>query len=586
MMTYIKIFKGLAVLAVLFALACETNSVKNDEVNDSTVVSQQKYFQNPILAGWYPDPAITDDGKGNFYMVHSTFAFYPGIPIFHSTDLVNWKQIGHVLEKPEQLDLEGFGVSRAIFAPDISYDNGIFYVTCTVVDGQGNFVVTATDPAGEWSNPVYLPEVKGIDPALFFDEMKTYLVYNSDAPDNKPLYEGHRTIRMVEFDREALKVISDNRILVNGGVDISTKPIWAEGPRIYKLNGYYYLMTAEGGTAINHSEMIYRTKDINDDFVPYENNPILTQRSLGPARENPITSAGHADIVQHPNGDWYGIFLACRDYDTDHYNTGRETFMAPVKWVNDWPIFDLEGEAIKYKYDLPKGVTVDTTLFPLNGNFSFTDSFEEPLAYHWYFLRTVKEPWYSIEEKSGFLTLQTRPETISGVSNPSFIAHRQQHQNFNAEVTIDFNAENESEAAGIVAFQNETHYYFLALTKEGNKNVVQLFKGTPDGEELIASEEIAAEYEGLTRLKISAEATSYAFHFSLENQPWQLLKEGLDARYLSTREAGGFVGVSLAMYTTSSGKESNNKAHYDEFTYVGNDAMFESDAKNEKSLNH
>src|SRR5690606_11154304 len=259
----------------------------------------QQFYNNPILAGFYPDPSICDDGKGNYYLVNSTFAFYPGIPVFHSTDLVNWKQIGHVLDRPEQLELEGFGVSRAIFAPAINYHEGIFYVTCTLVDGKGNFVVTAKDPAGPWSNPAWLPEVSGIDPSLYFDDNgKSYIIYNSDAPENKPEYDGHRTIRINEFDKDSLKVISDNRILVNGGVNIDEKPVWAEGPQIYKLNGYYYLMTAEGGTAINHTEVVYRTKNLNEKFIPYENNPILTQRHLDPNRKNPVTSAGHADLVQ------------------------------------------------------------------------------------------------------------------------------------------------------------------------------------------------------------------------------------------------------------------------------------------------
>ncbi len=556
-------------------IACQTPSVSESEENDNITIEDKSFFQNPILAGWYPDPAITDDGKGNFYMVHSTFAYYPGIPIFHSRDLVNWKQIGNVLDRPEQLDLQGFGVSRGIFAPDISYNNGIFYVTCTVVDGEGNFVVTATNPAGDWSDPVYLPEVRGIDPGLFFDEEKTYLVYNSDAPDNKPLYQGHRTIRMVEFDKETLQVISDNRILVNGGVDISSKPIWAEGPRIYKLNGYYYLMTAEGGTAVNHSEMVYRTKDINDDFIPYEDNPILTQRSLDPDRKYPITSAGHADIVQHPNGDWYGIFLACRDYDQDHYNTGRETFMSPVKWVEDWPVFDLEGEAIKYRYDSPQGVVVDTTLFPLNGNFSFTDTFDaNELDYHWYFLRTVKERWYSLIEQEGSLTMNTRAETVSGLSNPSFIGHRQQHQTFSTEVKLQFNPINENEKAGIIAFQNESHYYFIALSKEDNQKVIQVIKGTDNGEEVVASEKLDIAENSSISLKITSDVTTYGFHFSEEGNDWKPLNEGLDARYLSTREAGGFVGVTIALYTTSDGEQSESKAYFKEFTYDGNDAMF------------
>lgn len=565
----------IAALFIAFFIASCSEGEKHEE-NRKAEVKDTAYYTNPILAGWYPDPSITSDGKGNFYMVHSTFAFYPGIPIFHSKDLVNWKQIGHVLDRPEQLELEGFGVSRGIFAPDISYHDGVFYVACTMVDGKGNFVVTSKDPAGDWSNPVWLPEVKGIDPGLFFDEDKTYMVYNSDAPDNKPLYPGHRTIRLVELDREKLKVIGDNRILVNGGVDISEKPIWAEGPRIYKLNGYYYLMTAEGGTAIDHSEVVYRTKDIANEFVPYEGNPILTQRHLDPERANPITSAGHADIVQHPNGDWYGIFLACRDYGTDHYNTGRETFLTPVKWVEDWPIFDLGGEGVKYHYPVPEGVEPDTTLFPLSGNFTFTESFEEgSLADHWMFLRTVREQWYSLEEIEGALTMQTRPETISEKNNPSFVGHRQQHQNFEASVKMTFSAGAENEQSGIVAFQNETHYYYLCKSITGGKPVVHLIKGTDAGSEVVASADLSMKSAEYIRLKITSDTDAYRFYYAEEDGDWLSLGEEQPATYLSTRVAGGFVGVTLAMYTSSNGMESANAAVFDWFEYSGFDKVFE-----------
>jgi len=535
---------------------------------------QQDYFNNPILAGWYPDPSITDDGKGNYYMVCSTFAYYPGIPIFHSKDLVNWKQIGNVLDRPEQLDLEGFGVSRGIFAPDISYNDGIFYVTSTLVDGKGNFVVTTRDPAGNWSSPVWLPEVSGIDPGLFFDDEKAYLVYNSDAPDNKPLYEGHRTIRLIEFDKDSLKTIRENRIIVNGGVDISEKPIWAEGPRIYKLNGYYYLMTAEGGTAVNHSEVIYRTKNIDSSFVPYKNNPILTQRNLDPDRENPITSAGHADIVQHPNGEWYGVFLACRDYGNNNYNTGRETFLAPVKWVDNWPVFDLKGEKIKYQYTLPEGVEINHDLFPLNGNFTFKDEFDkDTLNFNWMFLRTVNDKWYSLSDDK--LVLKTRPETISGKSNPSFIGHRQQHLKCEASVSMSFKPVSESEQAGLVAFIDEDNYYYINVSSKDNQPIVQLIKGLKGDNkgEVIASKQISLVRDNI-QLKIQADKDIYNFYYKNE-ESWKTLAEKLSAEYLSpTYDGLDFVGVTFALYTTSNNKQSDNKAFFNWFEYVGNDDVF------------
>ncbi|UJH90636.1 glycoside hydrolase family 43 protein [Antarcticibacterium sp. 1MA-6-2] len=539
----------------------------------------QETFKNPILAGWYPDPAITDDGMGNFYMVHSTFAFYPGISVFHSTDLVNWKQIGNVIDRPDQIDLEGFGVSRAIFAPDISFDEGTFYVTCTVVDGKGNFVVTAKDPAGPWSDPVWLPEVQGIDPGLFFDVEKSYIVYNGDAPDNKPLYDGHRTIRMFEFDKQNLETVGENRILVNGGVDISTKPVWAEGPRIYKLNGYYYLMTAEGGTAINHSEMIYRNRDIDDEFIPFKENPILTQRHLDPDREDPVTSAGHADIIQHPNGDWYGVFLAVRPYEGDFYNTCRETFLTPVKWENDWPIFDLGGEEIQYEYPLPEGTKINKDLFPLNGNFQFKKDFEnKKLDLHWLFLRNPKEDWYSLKDREGYLVMKTRAETVSGTANPSFLSHRQQHLKGEAAVSLNFDTKKENEKAGLIAFQNEAHFYFIAKSYEGNSPVVQLFKGAENGEELLASQKLPASGEAI-EFKVEFDEDVYRFFYKTGSE-WKNLGGELDGKYLSTKVAGGFVGNNLGMYTTSNEEESKNKAAFDWFSYLGDDEVYQKEQGN------
>lgn len=177
------------------------------------------------MHGFYPDPSICKS-EGTYYLVNSTFAYFPGIPIFKSRDLVNWEQIGNVLDRPERLNLDGLDVSRGVFAPTIRNNNGIYYVVCTIVWGNNNFVVTATNPAGPWSNPTWIPEVEGIDPSLFFDtDGKCYIIYNSEAPNKEPLNKGHGTIKMYEFDAEKGKVIGKPLILVNGGTDISKKPI-------------------------------------------------------------------------------------------------------------------------------------------------------------------------------------------------------------------------------------------------------------------------------------------------------------------------------------------------------------------------
>ncbi|HEY0041899.1 MAG TPA: glycoside hydrolase family 43 protein, partial [Flavisolibacter sp.] len=351
---------------------------------------KESYYSNPILSGFYPDPSICRVGN-DYYLVNSTFSYFPGIPVFHSTDLVSWKLIGHVITREEQMDFTGKGVSRSIFAPTIRYHNGLFYVTCTMIDGKGNFVVTAKNPAGPWSNPTWLP-IDGIDPSLFFDgDGKCYITYNSIPPDNVSLYDGHRTIRINEFDYKNGKVLGENKIIVNGGTDLSKKPSWIEGPHIVKKFGHYYLISAEGGTGADHSVVAFRSKNIFGPYTSYEKNPILTQRHIK-GRKHPITSTGHADLVELPDGRWYTVFLGTRPYEGDYYNTGRETFLTPVVWENEWPLINPGVEDLQYSYPVPfPSKTRKATGSKYSGNFSYKDDFAgKALSKDWIFLRTLK----------------------------------------------------------------------------------------------------------------------------------------------------------------------------------------------------
>lgn len=539
-------------------------------------VQAQEKFLNPILAGFYPDPSICRAGD-DFYLVHSTFSYFPGVPVFHSKDLVNWKQIGNILDRPEQLDVEGLGVSRGIFAPAIEYHNGVFYMITTLVDKGGNFVVTATNPAGPWSDPVWLREVSGIDPSIFFDkDGKAYILYNSEAPDNKPLYDGHRTIRILEFDYKNLKTVGQPSILVNGGVDISTKPVWIEGPHIYNVNGYYYLMAAEGGTSVNHSEVILRSEKATGPYVPYEKNPILTQRHLPNDRPNPISATGHADLVQTKNGEWWAVFLATRPYDTeDHYNIGRETFLAPVTWQDGWPIINAEHELVQYSYTRPNLPEVRLSDFPLNGNFRYKEDFSEgKLPLHWLMLRTPRSDWYSLSQPHGKLTLEVRPEELSGKGNPSYLARRQQHITGSASTKMEFQPASENEFAGIAAFQGEKHHYLLGKSMAKGKQLVQLRKA--DGTVLAEKQLSKKESKQPLQLKIDFDGGKCSFSYATKEGDWKLLQGDVDGRYLSTRVSGGFVGVTLGMFATSQGKPSNSKASFDWFDYEGNDAIYDS----------
>jgi alpha-N-arabinofuranosidase len=284
---------------------------------------------NPLLSGFYPDPSIVRVEE-DFYLVTSSFAYYPGIPLFHSRDLVHWTQLGHVLDRPSQLDLDSLRISRGVFAPTIRFHDGTFYVICTLVDAGGNFLVTATDPGGPWSDPVWLP-FDGIDPSIFFDADARVYITNNGAPSYEPLYAGHRAIWIQEFDLETQEMIGPRQMIVDGGVNIEEEPVWIEAPHQFTRDGLYYLIAAEGGTGVNHSEVVFRSDDPMGPYEPYDKNPILTQRHLDPGRPFPVTSSGHADFVELPNGDWWAVFLATRPYANDFYNTGRETFMLPVE---------------------------------------------------------------------------------------------------------------------------------------------------------------------------------------------------------------------------------------------------------------
>ncbi|MET0393869.1 MAG: glycoside hydrolase family 43 protein [Chitinophagaceae bacterium] len=536
----------------------------------------QLTFRNPILSGFYPDPGICRAGN-DYYIVNSSFAYFPGLPVFHSTDLVSWKQIGNAMDRKEQLDLAGAGVSRGLFAPTIRYHNGLFYIVCTLIDKGGNFIITASDPKGPWSNPIWLPQADGIDPSLFFDDdNRAYLVYNSIPPDNKPLYDGHRTIRLAELDAKTLQVITANMIIVNGGTDISQKPVWIEAPHIFKKDGWYYLICAEGGTGYNHSEVVFRSKLVSGPYVPYAGNPILTQRHLDPARKNPVTTAGHADFVETPDGRWYAVFLACRPYEGDHYNIGRETFMMPVQWKDGWPHLLQGNEEVQYEYPVPFPSVTQKVVNPYGGNAVYKDDFSgQSLDPRFMFLRTVEHPWYSLAEKKGYLAMDVRPETAGEKVNPSFVAFRQQNHACEAITALRFSPAAENEKAGLALFQNETHFYYLCQSVSGGKPVVQLFQSGKDSSMVLVASRVLRRAPKQLYLKIEGRGPGYFFSYSTNNKRWTCLtKEEMDGKFLSTKTAGGFVGSVFGLYATSLGKAGSSKAFFDFFSYTGNDDVY------------
>lgn len=547
--------------------------VGDDDFYKRNPLPNETSYYNPILPGFYPDPTIVTNGKGDYYLATSTFTYLPGVPLFHSKDLVNWEQVGHILSRENQVaNCEGHDVSRGIFAPALAYNaktETYYMITTNVNAGTGNFYVKTKDPAGEWSDPIYLPSILGIDPSIFIDDDgKAYVVNNDDAPDYKPEYPGHRTVRVQELDLEGDSCVGERKIIINKGWNPAEKPVWCEAPHIYKINGKYYLMTAEGGTSTWHSEVMYRADSVWGPYEPCPRNPFLTQRTLDPNRPDPVTCAGHADIVQTPEGKWWCVFLACRPVAGEDYeNLGREVFMLPLTWDEEgWPVMTGSDKVIDQVVVNGPAKRGDKVTF---GNFTKTDDFTaDSLGMEWVTLRKKITDLYSLKEYPGWLSLKESPITAREKSAPSMILHRLHHHNFTASTTMRYKPVEAEDAAGMVLYKDQDHYAFMALTTEGGKPVVQLQEVEAEkqaeypGDSDKSREELQKDVKVLAsvpceatalEMRITSDGKTFQFAFRPagdDKAEWTTLGEGIEAHKFSTRDTGGFCGTMVGMHCT------------------------------------
>lgn len=408
-------------------------------------MKKEKTFHNPILSGFYPDSSICRVGE-DYYMVTSSFVYYPGLPVFHSKDLVHWEQIGHCIHRTDQLDYKNCETSLGLWAPTIRYHEGIFYVINTFVSEgreakRENYIVTAQNPAGPWSNPIFIEGADGIDPSLFFDD-DGKVWYTGNFISRECLYEGHHGIYLCELDSEGFQIIGEKHFIWDGKI---SRGKWLEAPHIYKKDGWYYLMAAEGGTFTNHSVMMARSRKIDGEYEVCPRNPIVTHRHLSLMHE--IAVVGHGDIVETQEGEWWMVLLGVRPYEGFHFNLGRETFLVPIEWQEDgWPLLETENGLVNERERLPK---LPRTVFPPQ---PLGDNFEEPeLGMIWNTVHPPVVPFYSLTEKSGYLRLYLKKEVLHEIGTPAYIGRRQQHKAFLAVAAMDFQPGREGEEAGIAA---------------------------------------------------------------------------------------------------------------------------------------
>jgi xylan 1,4-beta-xylosidase len=532
MMKKILLTAGLVLMISL--LACQKTAAKT--------------FTNPILSGFYPDPSVCRVGD-DYYMVNSTFEYFPGVPIHHSKDLVHWKLIGYCLTRDSQLPLEKMRASGGIYAPTIRYHDGMFYMITTNVSAGGNFYVTAKDPAGSWSEPVWLDH-EGMDPSLFFDDDGTvYYIRHVGGGDG---YIGQCILSLQTGQLEG-----DIQKIWGG-----TGGQWAEGPHMYKIGGVYYLMISEGGTSYDHSVTIARS---NSPWGPFEadpNNPILTHRHFP---DNPIQATGHADLVETPDG-WWLVCLGIRPQGGRFHHMGRETFLAPVVFNTEgWPVVNGNG-TISLEMTAPKLPQQVWPEPPVRNNFD-----TKSLGLEWNYLRNPLTTDYSLTARPGFLRLNGSAISISDQDSPAFAGIRQTNFNCVVSTLLDFDPKKENEEAGLTILQNNKYHYDVGVTFYDGKRQLCLRKMVDA--QVIDPVVYADVQSGPVTLMINAAPLSYTFSFKSDMGEEKVLGEAL-TKDLSVERIGFkdgmcFTGVYFGLYATGNGQVCSVPADFDWFEYLG-----------------
>lgn len=500
----------------------------------SGIAMTAQQLRNPVIPGYHPDPSICRVGN-DYYLVNSSFHYFPGVPLAHSTDLVNWTQVGNVLDRDSQLPLKGASSWLGIYAPTIRYHEGTYYMITTNVGNGGNFLVTATDPKGPWSEPVWL-EQQGIDPSLWFEDGKCYMMSN---PDN--------TIMLCEIDPTTGKQLTPSRPLWRG--DGGRYP---EGPHIYKKDGYYYLLISEGGTELAHRLTIARSKDIYGPYESNPNNPILTNCSMkGQGKQ--IQGTGHGDFVEAADGSWWITFLAYRNYGGSYHHLGRETYLAPVEWKEgEWPVVN-GGNAIDTLMRIDRPMAALQTKAPRSRQIN-------PQSPEWLYIQNPVRSNYAF--RKGGVTLTASAGTLSNNSQPTFLGRRQENNNIVMETEIDVAKLSKGCEAGLTVYQINDGHFDLSLTKADDKRVavkmayaIKSLNGT--------AKEATVGGAKTIRLRVSVDRDHYVFAYAADGNGWQELARQA-CSLVSTEVVGGFTGVVVGMFAQGTGSARFNYFDYQE----------------------
>ena len=529
----------------------------------------QEVFKNPILAGGYPDPSICKVGD-TFYLVNSSFEYFPGLPIHKSTDLINWELIGHGLHRESQasstVNLVDVQSNGGIHAPTIRYNKGVYYIISTNVyyDAEKNkanmvnFIITANNPAGPWSDPVHIEGAPGIDPDLFFDDDGRVWYVGNQAPEN-PSFDGEGEIWLQELDLNEYNLIGERHLLWRGACG----GVWAEGPHMYKKDGKYYLIIAEGGTSFNHAVMVAMSENIEGPYISNPRNPILTSRHL--SYDNWVNSTGHGDIVELDDGRYYMVILGIRNEINRGSNMGRETFIAPLSWEREpfewkenkdlWPVVSpISGKVEK------ENEVIFTNSTQIN-SYNFRDDFNSKmLGLKWNFRRLPLKNIYSLDKREGYLRMYSHQNIIKERHRAALMGFKQNQTNFEYFTSLNFNPETNKSEAGISIFQKDDNYLNFTIVKKDGIFFIRV-NAYNNNKLILKDEQLLPDYKGKIKLKILSEEGEYKLFYSTRGFRYRLFNKLKNDILLSK----GYTGAHIGLYITSNGEDSDD---YVDFDYV------------------
>ena len=456
-----------------------------------------------------------------------------------------------------------------IHAPTIRFHNGIYYIITTNVyydeikqrATATNFIITSSNPEGPWSNPIVIKGAPGIDPDIFFDDDGTVWYAGNHQPSD-PSFSGETEIWMQELDPINFQLIGQRFYVWRGACG----GVWAEGPHIYKKDGNYYLLIAEGGTSFNHSIMVAVSDKITGPYTSNERNPIFSSRHL--SYDNWVHSTGHGDLVELEDGRWYIVMLGVRGDVKRKSNMGRETFIAPVSWEREpydwkerkivWPVIAPQSGRILKNNPVIFSETIQ------NKEFFFVDDFNKTnLGLAWNHRRVPMQNMFDLVSNPGSLRVYTNPNKLQERKRANFIGIKQTESDFSFETKMTFSPSINSDESGIAIVQKDNN--FLSLTiKKFNEDIFLELKLMNNVETSIASKLIDHKCTLPVQLKVESYQNNYRFYYAQKNDDFQLFAETPADHLLSH----GYTGAHIGLYTTSNGQMSTGYADFDRVEYT------------------